>query len=239
MRPLFLIAIFFLKFSLISGCSVLQKEVVQGNGQVVEKTRSVGSFQRLKSEGPIDILLSIEEGPLKVKGDSNLLPYIRTEVKGKELEIGLKGPVRTESPLLVVVPANNLDHIEKEGAGDVRSDGRLQWGQAKVKMEGSGDLHLHVTAKELRFVSKGAGSAHLEGNAERFRVENDGAGDVNALDLMATRVECYSEGAGDVKVDATVKLIVESDGSGDLIYKKAPPNIDVRTDGSGDVREAR
>lgn len=232
------IALIFLPPILLSACSILQKEIRRGNGEIAERTRTVGSFARLKSEGPIDIILSPDNGPLKLEGDSNLLPYIETQVKGQELNIELKERVRTASPLKITVPARDLGRIEHKGTGDLRSKGKLQWGQAAISMEGAGDLEIHVSAKQLHYESEGGGSAHFEGTAERFKVENEGAGDVEALDFMASRVECYKEGSGDVKVDAVLKLIVESEGSGDLIYKKDPPNIDVRTEGSGDVHQA-
>ncbi len=218
---------------------MLQKEVVQGNGRVVEETRSVGGFQHLKSEGPIDIILTPEEGPLRVRSDSNLLPYITTEVEGKELTIELEERVQTNSELSVTVPAQDLERLEHSGSGNVSSEGKFRWGQLKVVKEGSGDISLHMSAKEFHFVSKGTGNSHFRGNAERFKVENEGSGDVDALDLMATRVECHAEGSGDVKVDATVKLIVESEGSGDLIYKRAPPNINIQTEGEGSVKESQ
>ena len=56
-----------------------------------------------------------------------------------------------------------------------------------------------------------------------------------AAELQARDVDCISNGSGDVHLDAMVELKIEAFGSGDVLYERAPPNIQVERSGSGDV----
>ncbi|MFB6258414.1 MAG: head GIN domain-containing protein [Flavobacteriales bacterium] len=227
---------------LLGGCSLIEgegfytREKVEGNGNIVTEKRSLPSFHTLRNEAPVDIRLVKNKAEVHVRSDSNLLSLIGTEVRNGVLKVHLEEPVKNTEVRKVLVPSKNLGKIENDGAGDIAGKKRFRWGIMKIQDEGAGDIKLHLSAEELHYKGEGSGDAMFRGNVKQLTIDNDGSGDVLALNLMAEKVYCGSEGSGDVKVDATVDLKVESEGSGDVVYKNPPPNIEVHSEGSGDVR---
>lgn len=231
---------------LLKGCGILPSKTqgsiaqdgVKGNGKVVTEERKVEDHEKLRLSGPIDLLLEKEEGPLRVRTDSLLLSIVRTEVEDRTLHIGLEEDIQNPARLEVILPVADLSTMVNEASGSIETSKKLRWGQLSIKNHGSGTIDLHLNAKTLRYQGDGSGDVRLKGKADRFLIEKEGSGDLLSSDLMAQELVCHSEGSGDLKLDATQELEIRSEGSGDVIYQKAPPNIKVEKEGSGDVRSA-
>ena len=75
---------------LLSGCTLAG---VRGSGDLVTESRQVSDFDRvaLSGSGQVVITQGAEEG-LSVEADDNLMQYVRTEVSGRTLELGLDAP---------------------------------------------------------------------------------------------------------------------------------------------------
>jgi hypothetical protein len=232
-------------FFLSGGCKIRVHEQeglvfgdpVEGNGVVVEEERSVPEFEDLRNEGDTEVILQPGDGPLRVQADSNLIPLVKTEVRRKTLSVQLEERVLTSKSLKVFVPIGKLFSIRNEGSGTVRSGDRIRWNDLTVENDGSGDIDLHLSAESLTYRGNGSGDARFEGKAEQFSIENHGSGDVMAAELQARKVDCRSNGSGDVHLDAMVELKIETVGSGDVLYDRAPPNIRVESSGPGEVEK--
>lgn len=226
---------------LMLGCSPLEEmfqrfgEQVEGNGKVVTEERSLGAYRALSHEGAVDVVLQRGSGDIKVRADSNLLPLVRTEVSDSTLHVELEKGVSRARELEVVIPAKDLNKIESDGSGDIKNDKRLRWGTLKVLNEGSGDLALKLSAKDLHYEGDGSGDSKLEGSVDHLRIENYGSGDLDALELRAREAKCRSEGSGDLTLNVVIKLHIRSEGSGDVYYQKSPRNINVKSEGAGHV----
>mgnify|MGYP003147478204 FL=1 len=98
---------------------------IQGNGDVVTIERSVGDYDEVAMAGWFDVeLVSGSEGELTLKGESNLLEHIVTEVKNGKLTIKVeKGlnlrPSNWKSGIYVTVPIESIDSVSLSGSGDL------------------------------------------------------------------------------------------------------------------------
>ncbi|MGD1945264.1 MAG: head GIN domain-containing protein [Croceivirga sp.] len=223
------------------GLSNAQWKRIKGNGKTVTVDRSVGEYDRVALAGWFDVeLVDGNEGELTLTGESNLLEYIKTEVKdGKLLIKQKKGvnlkPSNWNDGILIVVPVENIDAVTLSGSGDIVGKTILKSDNFKTSISGSGDITLEVEAKSVDASMSGSGDMNLSGRTTDFEVSVSGSGDIRAYGLEADFVEAQVSGSADIKVSANEMLKARVSGSGDISYKGNPKKIDTRSSGSGDI----
>lgn len=214
---------------------------IKGNGKVVTIERSVGNYDAVASAGWFDVeLVAGTEGELTLKGEENLLEYIKTEVKDGKLVIKTEkgvnlSPSNWKSGILITVPIEDVGAVSLSGSGDVVSKTTIKTDNFKASVAGSGDISLSVEANTVKTSLSGSGDIVLSGNAKNFEVSVAGSGDIKAYDLEADYVDATVSGSADIKVTAKEELRARVSGSGDISYKGNPKKIDSKTSGSGDI----
>lgn len=214
---------------------------VKGNGNTVTIERSVGDYNRVALAGWFDVeLVDGNEGELTLTGESNLLEYIKTEVKDGKLTIkqrkgvNLK-PSNWNEGILIVVPVESINGVSLSGSGDIVGKTTLKSDNFKTSISGSGDITLQVEAKSVDASMSGSGDIRLSGNTTDFEVSVSGSGDIRAYDLEADFVDAQVSGSADIKVTAKEMLKARVSGSGDISFKGNPKKIDTKSSGSGDI----
>ncbi|MDT0608525.1 head GIN domain-containing protein [Croceitalea rosinachiae] len=214
---------------------------VKGNGKTVTIERSVGDYDAIAVSGWFDVnIVSGNEGELTLKGEENLLEYIKTEVKDGKLVIKTaKGvnlkPSNWNSGIYVTVPIESIDMVSLSGSGDIVGETIIKSERFKTSLSGSGDVTLDVEASILDASMSGSGDINLSGSARDFDVSISGSGDIKAYDLKAENVTAQVSGSADIKVTATEMIKARVSGSGDISFKGNPKKIDTKTSGSGDI----
>ena len=214
---------------------------VKGNGKVVTIERSVGDYDYVSVAGWFDVeLVDGEEGEISLKGEENLLEYIKTEVKNGDLVIKTKKGVNLQPSswkdgIVVTVPVESINGTSLSGSGDVIGKTTLKADDFKTSISGSGDIELDVEANTLKASMSGSGDIRLSGKATDFDVSVSGSGDIKAYDLQAEFVTAQVSGSADIKVTAKQSLKARVSGSGDISYKGNPKKIDTKSSGSGDI----
>ncbi|MEM9000087.1 MAG: head GIN domain-containing protein [Bacteroidota bacterium] len=214
---------------------------VKGNGNVVTIERSVGDYDAIAVAGWFDVeLVDGKEGELTLKGEENLLSYIKTEVKNGKLVVKVeKGvnlrPSNWNSGIYVTVPIERIDAASLSGSGDIVGSTTIKTDTFDTSISGSGDMTLKVEANSVTASMSGSGDISLSGKTTDFDVSVSGSGDIKAYGLEAEFVEAQVSGSADIKVTANQMLKARVSGSGDISYKGNPKKIDTKTSGSGDI----
>lgn len=236
-------------FSLILFCALLtscasdwiNKKTIKGNRETTTQTREITpDFKQLTTSSMIDVILIPEEndGTLELKGESNLLDYIETEVKDESLHIRFKKNynISAHGKLEVTVKSNQIENILTAGSGDIKTNGTLNVPALTIEKTGSGDMDLALDVQELKIHSSGSGDFKLKGKADNLSIEKTGSGDVRAFDLEVENATVSSTGSGDADLNVAQKLSFNSTGSGDVRYK-GNPTVDSKVTGSGDLKK--
>lgn len=221
-----------------TACAQWSSERVRGNGDVVTKTRNVGSYDGVKLVGSMNVqLVSGSEGKLTIEAESNLQEHILTEVKNGMLKISTeKGyNLSPKDDILITVPVESISEISVTGSGDIWTKDMLKSSNMKVQVTGSGDLVLDLEVKNLEGMVTGSGDITLKGRSQNFECTVTGSGDFEAYELQAENVEARVSGSGDIMVNASNSLKASVSGSGDIVYKGNPAKQDFKTHGSGSV----
>lgn len=231
-----------LSFALITiAASAQWGKRVKGNGKVVTIERTVGDYDYVSVAGWFDVeLVDGNEGEITIKGEENLLEYIKTEVKDGDLVIKTKKgvnlqPSNWKDGITITVPVESINGASLSGSGDVIGKTTLKADHFKTSISGSGDIELDVEANRLKASMSGSGDIRLSGKATDFEVSVSGSGDIKAYDLEAEFVEAQVSGSADIKVTAKQALKARVSGSGDISYKGNPKKIDTKSSGSGDI----
>ena len=219
------------------------KNKVKGNGNVVTENRNLGEFDGVASAGFMDVeIVSGAEGEITLKGESNLLKHIETEIKKGILKIKVEDKYQLQpsrgNRILITVPVTDISSISLAGSGDIITKTKLKATDFVVALAGSGDINAHVSSDNIKAKMAGSGDIALKGDTVEAEYSLAGSGDINAFDLKAKNVEVKISGSGDVNVHCDGVLKARIAGSGDVNYKGSPTMEDSKSAGSGKIKKA-
>jgi len=222
----------------ITSISYAQGTKVKGNGKVVAEKRTTTSYDEISISGFFDVeLISGKEGEISIKGEENLLPYIKVEVKDNILNISTQKniSINTKEKIVLTVPFEQISSVSLSGSGDVSTKSPIASTNFKARLSGSGDLTLNVKATNFEAVLNGSGDAVFSGNSDNFTSKISGSGDVDAVNLVTKKANITVSGSGDMKVNCSESLYARVSGSGDIEYKGNPQSKDTKVNGSGEI----
>jgi len=238
MKTIFLAWIAVLTFS----CTQAQwgSKKIKGNGNVIIENRSTSDYDEIYCSGSLDyILVAGKEGNLKLEGESNLLEYVETEVKGDKLVIKTKNGVylkpRKNETIKITITFEYIDEISLSGSGDLWNEDVLNLNDLSTSIIGSGDVVLDVNTKNIQADVTGSGDLTLKGSTQNLSANVTGSGDFHGFELNSKNTEVTVTGSGDAKVVSTENFKARVSGSGDIRYKGNPIKEDTKVSGSGSI----
>ncbi len=189
---------------------------IKGSGNEVRQARQVAQFRRIDIRGSTDVVARIgSTTAITVSGDDNIVPHVRTEVRGDTLVIDMEdGSYSTSAPLLVTVSTPALDGISISGSASAQASG--------------------VTAERFDASISGSGDMEVQGTAGELEASVSGSGDMRLYGLAARRAVVDVSGSGNIQLSAAEGLEVQVSGSGDVRYRGNPAR-EVKISGSGSV----
>jgi hypothetical protein len=225
----------------ISGCDVgfvVEGKHIKGTGAVKSETRSLGSFQRVQVGGgfTVDVKIGSHQS-VTVEAQQNLLPHIKTKIKGETLSIGSEDSISTDKPLLVHIVVPNLDGFDISGGAEGRLDGlhgkRFSTdvsGGARLKLNGTADdFSIEATggaeavldglnALTFKATASGGSSILVKGRTSKARIEATGAGTLKGEAFNITDADVNASGASNVSIHVTGQLNAEATGATTIRY---------------------
>lgn len=217
-----------------------QWKKIKGNGNVTTENRTTSDYDTVKCAGSFDyILVAGTEGQIKLEGESNLLPYVVTEVKNGTLHIKTEkgknlNPSKNET-IKITIPFKDLDKVSLSGSGDLWNTDKISSDDLIVSLSGSGDIILDITTQKVSAKVTGSGDLTLKGSTTDLTAGVTGSGDFHGFNLQATNADVSVTGSGDVEIVCNGNLKARVTGSGDIEYKGNPKTKDSKVTGSGSI----
>ncbi len=185
------------------GCERSDDGKIIGSGVAKTEVRPVGDFDEIELHGQGSIELSIGLLlPLEVTADDNILPLIKTDLRGRRLVVQIEGSIRTEVGVVLRATVPDIKVVSCEGA-------------AMVDLQG-------VQNEDLLIEVNGAGAVVADGTTDNLTVSTKGAGHIEVGELQARNVDITVTGTGSVVTHATDKLKVDITGAGVVRYSGDP-----------------
>ena len=191
---------------------------VAGSGKIVTEPRTVSGFSAVSLSGSGHLMIE-ETGTesLTVTTDDNLLPYIKTDVRGNTLELGMKDPMTNVNPtndIIFKLSVKKLDELSVSGSGKADLKGLTQ-DRLQVRISGSGDVTAQGAADDLDLRISGSGG--YRGDALKSRQATVGvSGSGSALVSASETVDANVSGSGSVQYVGDPRVTQHVSGSGSV-----------------------
>lgn len=213
---------------------------IKGNEIIKTIKRTTSEFDKIKASGSFDIkLVAGKEGSITIKGDENLLQYIKTEVKNTTLTVAFEKGTNIQynysSSIEIIIPIEKISEIEFSGSGNVSTLDALNSDNLNVEIKGSGNAKFETNSNNLKITRSGSGNLSAKGKATTLDIISTGSGNVNTSELISENVTASQSGSGNIKVNCTDSLSATSSGSGSIIYKGSPKKVQKSSTGSGSI----
>jgi hypothetical protein len=221
----------------LSSFAMQEHERIKGNGDVKQEKRNATAFRDIGTSGEFKVY--IQQGnthAISVEAESNLLPYIETEIDGHELEIKVKKgyQLKPTRPINVYVTMEQVNELAASGSGGFYSKNKLKTSSLELSVSGSADADLDVDAQNMKVAVSGASNVKLKGSAAQAHYSVSGKADIAAFDLQSDDVHIGISGSANANVNAQKKLEVGVSGMGNVKYK-GNPSISQSVSGMGRI----
>jgi len=204
------------------GCSALDvlgslDNQLKGSGRPASEARKVGDFDKIRDDGAanLKILVGLPTG-VKVEGDDNIVPFVKTSVENGELIIKTKKNFRSKVKLLVTITTPTLNTLQLDGAGNISVN--------------------NAKADNFTIGLDGAGNVTADGTVNSLTATIDGAGNLKLGSLKSRTATATVDGAGNIDVWATDNLTATVDGVGNIRYKGSP-QVQKSVEGVGRIEQ--
>jgi hypothetical protein len=215
--------------ALLTTAAFAQKhETIEGNGKLVTRDVSVGSFSDLKASGVYELKLSQgAKESVKIEADENLQEYFDVKTEGDKLVISTKKMenknLKVKNKMRVYVTFKSLKNLEVSTVGNISADEALTFGDLKVSNSSVGNINLNLTANKLDMTNSSVGDVNLKGKAQDVVFVNSGVGSLKAGDFMVQTMNIENNGVGSAEVNAEKELKVKDSFLGKVKNKGAAP----------------
>ncbi len=231
MRVVFLSVFVALVFS---SCSLFIS-AVDGNGEVTETERTLGSFDGINLEGIANVHLTQGSQSVRVVTDANLQDFVKLTVDDGELKIFEEENI-SPTELDIYISNPNYRELDLDGSGNIMCNTSLIGEELEVGIDGSGNINLsNIEYDAIEVDLDGSGNIDIAGEAEEAEIELNGSGNINLINCNTVNAEVELDGSGDVSLNVTSRIVAELNGSGDIRYKGNPKETRTVNNGSGNI----
>lgn len=185
----------------------------------VTQERPLGAFTGIENRCSIDLYLS--QGPTQrvmIESDESVIEKVNTWLDGDVLVIDIDRINWNVKTLKAFVTVKELEHLNINGSGDVKTETVIRSPSLEIKINGSGDLNMQMDVGKMDIRISGSGNATVQGDMSEVFLSVSGSGDMIIL-------------GGDDMVNCTVKLT----GSGDVDLSGKTEKLQIKQVSSGDV----
>ena len=209
---------------------------IHGNGDEKTETRGSAPFDEVKSSGSFEVLIVPgDEYLVEVTAESNLLPYIVTDVDSKKLKIHTRGVhnLHNNTPMRISITTPQLAGINLSGSGYIETE-HFTGNDFDIDLSGSGQIETAIDMNDLNAQISGSGKIILSGLCNHSDLKISGSGKIHSYNLEQNSCHATISGSGDIYVNVKEQIDVEISGSGDLFYMNSP-EVHSNISGSGKV----
>ncbi|KQO08226.1 hypothetical protein ASF09_10020 [Sphingomonas sp. Leaf242] len=206
---------------LLAPLLLLSSPTPAGAAPVASRTVSVGSFDRIRVEGPFEVRVSIGSPRATIAGDVNEGVAVRVDSTTLSVRKGTggwgeqpRGASGGGGPIVVTLSTPGLVSASVAAGGRL-TIARMRGMKLDVTVSGNGSLALTAAdTDQLNATLIGTGEMTLAGRAGRARLIASGPGAIDATGLAVNDLTVHLDGVGDVKAAARYTAQVTNSGLG-------------------------
>lgn len=199
-----------------------KKEIIKPSGDITTESRSVGGFTSLEVSDALEVQIThsaTAEG-VTVEANSNLHPYIKTDVVAGTLRIRMKDKVHIKPGAMIVVHVtdSDLDRVTASQASDVRLQNNWQGTSMDVHLSGASKFKGEMNVDLCNMRIKGASDGNIWGSADEMYAELSGASRLIEYGFGIGTLTVKLSGASESKLTVNDLLNVTASGASSFDY---------------------
>ncbi|WP_316810206.1 head GIN domain-containing protein [Pedobacter heparinus] len=216
---------------LFTGC---ENKCIEDAGRPVSRTLAVKSFDRIKVEGAIQLVM-VQDSSYKIQiaADSNIIAYVKADVSGDELKLKLDDDkyCGTDS-IMIRAGIGELRALKLDGAVKAAGEGRIYADDLELSFSGAADVQLDLSARKVVTRVDGVGKILFSGQAGVHDLKINGTARVEAFDFIVGVYNIDTDGTGKANINVLNELKVKTSGSSEIYYKGNPKKVDEKKSGA-------
>ena len=201
---------------------------VKGDGVLARDQRMVGTVSNLEANG--SVLVDVRIGTatsLVVEADANLLPLVRTDVRGDTLVVEMARSYRSSNPVRITYTVPRLGEVRHSGSGQLSVQG-LNGGALRVVQSGSGSTLLTGRVASLDVTGSGSGSVDASTlQSASANLSMNGSGRINVGEVRGDYATATLNGSGQLRAGGSVRSLTR------FTRSRCPDPVDLTSTGSG------
>jgi len=195
---------------MMSISSMMNAEIINGNGSLNSMNYEIASYKQLRVDGNFDVYLSYGTQPsVTVMTDENLQDAVLIDNDGTTLYIRTKENIGSSSKMALYITVNSLEHMGFKDVLSINSTEALWFHTLKLTLNTFGTTKLQLACKTLDATIEGAGDLHLSGTIEDLRINNSGMGALITNDLQTEKVTINQTGTRSIEMKMTKERSTE------------------------------
>lgn len=197
--------------------------LVATNADAADRPYPIGSFERLRVDGPFEVHVAPGLPGAHVSGDPRRIGAVAIEVDGDTLVVrraGDAGSGTSGAPgaVLVVTLTTPVLRSAAVNAGGRVTIARMAAPRLQLSVNGAGAIAAAgVEGEELTGTVIGAGTLTLAGHAQTVRLLTNGPGTIDASALVASTLSVRLDGTGETRANARFTAEVTTTGLGRVV----------------------
>jgi hypothetical protein len=227
----------FITVLLFSSC-IFMGPSIKGNGNVVEETRNVGSFDEIKATRGMNVYISQgEEIKVRVEADENLLDAIETKVEQNTLVVSTSKNIRSSTSKKVYVTVSEVNSIKSTAGSNVYSENQIKAKSLDLAASAGSNMHLDVEVRRLNVSASAGSNIKLEGRSEVFVAKASAGSNIKAEDLITGECEARASSGANIWIEVQNKLDGHASSGGNVFYSGNPQSINTENSSGGNVKK--
>jgi hypothetical protein len=191
---------------------------VSGSGNIVKETRDITDFKSLDVGGVFKVEVTAQEDyRVEIESDDNLLPLIKTEVRGSTLHIEADKHLKSNSPIVIRISAPDIDGLEASGVSNISLRNVKN---KRLGVESSGASRISIQGETSELAATVSGASHIDAdtlNAETAKVDASGASVVTVN--VSNQLNAYASGASKILYAGGAKIVKNTSGGSSVTQR--------------------
>jgi hypothetical protein len=206
-----------------------------------ERIVQVGSFERLRVDGPIAVTVAAGSPRATVDGDARVIDRLTVRLEGRTLVVRMsrddwaeQGRAQAGAPIRLTLSTPALTSIVISSGADVRAAG-MKADRVDLSVTGTGSIAVTgVQGTQLNATVIGTGTIAMAGRTNTARLLDNGPGTIDAEALDASELVVRVDGPGTIRARARYTARITNTGTGSVTIAGQPKCI-VEPGGGGIV----
>lgn len=225
-----------LGFLILATSCIFDGPGINGDGNVVKKTRKVGDFSELKISHGMNVYISQgSESKVVVNADENLHDVIETKIEGDALVITANRNIRSAKTKKVFVTVSDLSKISASAGCNVFSETVIKSQNLDLSCSAGSNMNLEVKAENINISVHAGSNAKLEGVTSNFEASASSGANIKSKALKAKNGIAKVSSGANIWLTSEEYLSANASSGGNIHYYGNPESTDIKKSSGGNV----